>query len=112
MQFSLKLVKITAYARPRKQNVPHYKTSSGTPQRNTSEMSTAKPKAEDNRAWEINLFKYSVNFLNMEISQIIVQRLFYRGPGALTKASRGKICFGLHSRGGTRFLDVEVARLV
>ena len=44
MQFSLKLVKITAYARPRKQNVPHYKTSSGTPQRNTSEMSTAKPK--------------------------------------------------------------------
>ena len=25
-------------------------------------------KAEDNRAWEINLFKYSVNFLNMEIS--------------------------------------------
>ena len=44
MQFSLKLVQITAYARPRKQNVPHYKTSSGTPQRNTSEMSTAKPK--------------------------------------------------------------------
>ena len=51
MQFSLKLVKITAYARPRKQKVPHYKTSSGTPQRNTS-------------AWEINLFKYSVNFLS------------------------------------------------
>ena len=29
MQFSLKLVKITAYAGPRKQNVLHYKTSSG-----------------------------------------------------------------------------------
>ena len=39
-----KLVKITACAGPRKQSMLHYKTSSGTPQRNTSEISTAKPK--------------------------------------------------------------------
>ena len=38
--------------------------------------------------------------------------LLHVQQGALTKESRGKIYFGLHSRGGTRFLDVEVARLV
>ena len=58
-------------------------------------------------------FKRTIReLIGLKFGQIIVQRLFYRGPGALTKASRGKIFFGLHSRGGTRFLDVEVARLV
>ena len=60
MQFSLKLVKITAYACPRKHSVFHYKTFSGTPQRYFGNLDS---KAEDNVNWEINFYAMNINII-------------------------------------------------
>ena len=73
MQFSLKLVKITAYARPRKQNVLHYKTFSGAPQGNTSEISTANPKITSTGKLIVNVnvnVVYSGHALSFEIASL------------------------------------------
>ena len=43
---------------------------------NVGNVGNVDSKAEDNRAWEINLFKYSLNFLNMEISAQEIHWIF------------------------------------